>query len=195
MEISCQLPENVLFKKATLSDFNKLTAKKLKLHTAIDNPYKICDFRPAFGRIFEDNLSDFEFWGYSDLDLVYGNLSHFISLNNLKNFDIITSRSDYVAGHFTLFRNTNNINNLYKKIIGIRRILQNNKRHFAIDERSNLTGSPIENLADKHLGLKFFVKICRSILFRIYKTRIIQFDFNQVLNKEKKNKKLNICRP
>lgn len=72
-------------------------------------PYKVCDFRPAFGDIFKYELEGYEFWGISDMDMILGNLSDFITDDLLNNFDKI-----YTFGHLSLIRNTAELNTIYK---------------------------------------------------------------------------------
>ncbi len=141
-------PSNINYVYATLSDFNHLASKKLNLNVNIQNPYKICDLRPAFGKIFEDFLDVSDFWGYSDLDLIYGNIEYFLTDQILESFDIISSREDYLAGHFTLFRNTEKINRLYQKCPVYTNIFEDNAHHYAFDERSNLFGKRLFQSTD-----------------------------------------------
>ncbi len=133
-------PDNVVIESFSLSEFNKMASTELGLDIHIRNPYKICDLRPAFGVIFSKFLKDADFWAYSDLDLVYGNIDRFLSQEIFENHDIITSRKEYLAGHFTLYRNDKIVNELYKLSPLYQEIFQDNSRHFAFDERSNLYG-------------------------------------------------------
>jgi hypothetical protein len=188
-----QLPSNVQLISASLEDFNSLASKKLGIKIKIKDAYKICDFRPAFGQIFEDYIISYEFWGHSDLDIIYGKLSHFIPSSLLETFDIITSRREYAAGHFTLYRNCNRINFLYKKIFRINSILCRSHLHYAIDERSNLIGRILYNNSkiNSHI-INMWLKIKRFLLFRIYLTRLITFDMTQVFQKNERKKELKI---
>lgn len=133
-------PVNVKFIQQSLQDFNHLASRKLGLSINIINPYKICDLRPAFGKIFEKYINDYEFWGYSDLDLFYGNLKRFLTNDVLANNDLISVRKDYFSGHFALYRNTRIVNSLYSMGFRYKKIFQDSKRHYAYDERSNIYG-------------------------------------------------------
>jgi hypothetical protein len=133
-------PHNVHFVHGTLSDFNRNSSRKLKLNINISNPYKICDLRPAFGVIFEDFLNSADFWGYSDLDLIYGNIRSFITDEILKSYEIISTREEYMSGHFALYKNQDKINLLFQKCKNFKEIFQNSNYYFAFDERSNLIG-------------------------------------------------------
>ena len=113
----CELPErapkNTRFTPLSLDAFSTLASDKLDLPIQVKTPYKICDFLPAYGVIFEDHLETFDFWGHGDLDVVYGDLRHFLTDDVLANHDVITTRKEYIAGHLTLFRNTGMARRLY----------------------------------------------------------------------------------
>ena len=56
-----------------LEEFNNLIKLKLGVNPNIkEGTCKASDFRPALGVILEDQLKDYDFWGHTDLDCVYG---------------------------------------------------------------------------------------------------------------------------
>lgn len=77
----------------------------------LKTPYKLCDFKPAYGEVFEKELEDYDFWGYCDPDVVFGNISHFIDDELLSRYDKL-----YVKGHFSLYRNTPTVNSTYRDL-------------------------------------------------------------------------------
>ena len=101
-----ELLQNVKIVYFTLNDFNQLATHKLNLKIRVNHPYKICDFRPAFGKIFEEYINSYDFWGYSDIDLIYGNIRKFLPDEILNEFDLVSPRREYFTGHFALYRNT-----------------------------------------------------------------------------------------
>tara|TARA_B110000444_G_C18849376_1_gene604316 strand:- start:3644 stop:4408 length:765 start_codon:yes stop_codon:yes gene_type:complete len=103
-------------------EINNLLNVKLPI-----NVRKICDLKPAYGEIFKEEIEKYDFWGFADLDIIWGNIESFIDDNKLNKFDIITSRKKNIAGHFTLLRNTNKINKLYKKIPDYKKIFKKEK--------------------------------------------------------------------
>jgi len=93
--------------------FMQIAAKKLGFAINIEDPVKICDFKPAFGKIFEDFLNHYDFWGFTDIDLIYGKLSSRINDSLLHHYDVICGYKDYISGPFCILRNKPNINRLY----------------------------------------------------------------------------------
>jgi len=132
-------PENVKFIKGNLENFKQLVSEKLDITPSIKDSYKICDFRPAFGIIFEDYLRDYDFWGYGDIDLIYGDIRKFITEKDLDKYDIISAKKEFTAGHFTLLKNSEEMNNLYKKTLNYRNVFER-EDHVGFDEGSwNIT--------------------------------------------------------
>jgi hypothetical protein len=75
------------------------------------------DFMVAYGKIFEDYLKKFDFWGMmAGPDILFGRLDHFLPDSYLKDCDIFTDDPKFIDGCFTLFRNKIGINKLYEQI-------------------------------------------------------------------------------
>jgi hypothetical protein len=107
-------PPNVQFVPFSLAQFNRLASEKLGQAIAVGSPYKLCDFKPAYGRIFEDWLTDAAFWGHTEIDLVFGDIRRFLTEDILREHDVISARREYLVGHFTLYRNTGFATRLYE---------------------------------------------------------------------------------
>jgi hypothetical protein len=88
---------------------------------------KVCDLKPAYGLIFADALRGFDFWAHSDLDIVWGNVRHFLTAPFLEQYDVVTSTFRKVAGHFGLFRNTPETNRTFELIPDIKTAMASRK--------------------------------------------------------------------
>lgn len=104
------VPSNVVIHQMSFDDFFRLLDSKFDFPVEIRDYHKICDLKPAFGYLFEDYIRDFEFWGYCDLDTVFGDLNAFITPEILKHYDKL-----FCLGHCVLFRNTFENNRLFMK--------------------------------------------------------------------------------
>ena len=98
----------------------------------LEKPYKLCDLRPAYFSIFESELAQFkisekDYIGWCDCDLIFGKISNFISLE--KNYEVLG-----IHGHFTAFKNTNTFKLLYQEIENFPTLIVD-KVHHLIDER------------------------------------------------------------
>lgn len=144
--------ENIKQVEFSLSEFNDLASDKLDISVGLKNPYKVCDFKPAFGKIFEEYINGYEFWCYFDVDLLFGNISHFINNKTLDNFDLISTYLHFLSGPFCLFRNEKYINQLYSRVSEYDEILQD-PEHFGFDEI--IQRKEIEGVSLRKLGLGF----------------------------------------
>lgn len=103
---------NIICYKLTFSDYCEMVSERLGVDFHPQQAYKLCDLRPFYGYIHKDLLSEYDFWGYGDNDLVYGDLSTLTSDAMLDTYDVITTMSERIAGHFAIFRN----NEKYRKL-------------------------------------------------------------------------------
>src|SRR5688500_16436760 len=90
--IGTELPKNVMFFPLTFSQFNDLYQKANRNRERASDIYKLCDFRPAFGRMFIDLVSRYEWYGWGDVDVVYGNLESYTK-RIASGFDVISFNS------------------------------------------------------------------------------------------------------
>jgi hypothetical protein len=96
-------------------------------------PYKLCDFKPAYGFLFEKHLTGYDFWGHCDLDIIFGDIRAFMTHELLENYDVISSRHDYVTGSFALYKNTPEVNTLFMKSKDFQFVFTS-PNHFCFDE-------------------------------------------------------------
>ncbi len=111
-EIPGALPPNVILKKMTFRDFVKHIQSFFDFKISLEKPYKICDFRPAFGVIFQQDIAGYDYWGYCDIDLIWGDLSQLAEIVRQKRFDKILEN-----GHCTLVKNTPEIRNGFQALL------------------------------------------------------------------------------
>ena len=57
-------PNNVKVVYTTLSEIKSRIEKKLGFDIKLDTPYKLCDFKPTYGYVFDEYLKGYAFWGY-----------------------------------------------------------------------------------------------------------------------------------
>lgn len=118
----------------TLEQFNQLASEKLAIPIRVNWGYKLAEFRPAFGVIFEDYLQDYDFWGYCDLDIIFGKISNFITEELLATYDVITASEIQLVGHFVLFRNTAIVTNLFRQTEDYIKAFTDNEQYYNFDE-------------------------------------------------------------
>ena len=94
----------------------------------ISKPYKMCDYKVAYGEMFQEYIKDYDFWGHCDADLIFGDIRKFVTDDILNKYDRLG-----VDGFFSLFRNTIEINAIYRKVDDITKIFTEQKP-FGFDE-------------------------------------------------------------
>jgi hypothetical protein len=128
-------PDNVKIIFRTIEQLKTVAYLKLGFEINIDYPYKLNDFKPAFGFLFPEIVQGYDFWAQSDLDVIFGNLRNFLDEEFLSNYDFISVRQDYATGCFALYRNNEKMNTYFMKSIHYQQIFSSPK-HYCFDECS-----------------------------------------------------------
>ena len=125
-----ELPANVKIIPCSIEQFRKDASSKLGFEVAVESPYKLCDFKPAYGHIFYDYIKEYDFWGYCDIDLIFGNIRTFMTKELLDEYDIISARHDYLTGCFALYRNNQRMRELFKQSKDYRKVFTDPRNFF-----------------------------------------------------------------
>lgn len=94
-------PNNVHVIPMTLQEMKKIAEKKLGFSIRLETPYKLCDYKPTYGFLFEEYIKEYEYWGHCDCDLIFGNLEKILTPLLNQNYDKL-----FAAGHLTVYKNT-----------------------------------------------------------------------------------------
>ncbi len=199
LKIKCACPANVKLFDVGLGELTERISQMFGLEVQIKYPYKLTDFKPAFGCIFSDYLSSYAFWGYGDMDLIYGKLNHFLSPGLFARYDIISPSRDFFPGHFLLLRNTDPICNFFRRARDWKKIF-NAELCFSFDEKNNNAGirpepeiiqteifRQIENhLLEYKTGRNQLLSMLNKLIGSRWKknkySRVDLNDFNSILN-------------
>ena len=100
------IPDNVEIFNLSFDDFKGKIQEKFNFNISLESPYKLCDFKPVYGYVFANLLNNCEYWGYCDMDVVFGNLKKFLPKEK---YDKIS-----YLGHFCLYKNTKFIRECFK---------------------------------------------------------------------------------
>lgn len=107
-------PNNVHVKYIEFQQLKDKIQSKFEFKIVLDSPYKLCDYKPAYGHIFEEYIKEYDFWGHCDVDLIWGNIRKFVTDDILDKYDRLFS-----YGHFVLYRNSYEVCRWYKTLDGI----------------------------------------------------------------------------
>lgn len=99
---------NVRIIPMTFRQMKEIIKTKLGNRFVIRTPYKLCDYKVAYGLLFEDYIREYPFWGFCDIDTLLGNLNHFITDEVLEHHDKL-----FRHGHMILMRNNEKMRKLF----------------------------------------------------------------------------------
>lgn len=144
-------PDNVHVHYETFADMQERARRRFDFLISLDKPYKLCDFRPAYGLLFAEYLTGYPFWGHCDCDLVFGRLGRFVTDDMLAAYDKI-----FMQGHCSLYRNDERTNRAFMLPLEgeevYRRVLSS-ARGFTFDESYLPTN--VNRIFQEH-GLRLF---------------------------------------
>lgn len=189
--------DNIHYHRLKFSEFNNIAIKKGILNKEHSSPYKLCDLKPAWADILEEYIpeSKYNFVGYTDIDLILGDIKKFINQEVLKEYDFFNIWNEYVSGVFSLIRN----NQFNRKIYTLSKswnLIFNDTGFFSFDENflPKFKNKCIENipLVSFHdiineLGAKGRLKI-KKLNQNAIETRPSFLKFEKGVLKDDKNK-------
>lgn len=103
--------KNIIVHRMQFSDFQQVVQKAFDFPVVLDRPYKLCEYKQAYGYILQDYIKDYDFWGFGDLDLVYGDIRAFITEEALSHKFLLG------WGHLTLLHNDEDTNSYFMKSV------------------------------------------------------------------------------
>lgn len=112
-------PRNVVISSMTWAQYQAHVSRKLDISFDTDRKYKICDLRPAYGVLWEDEIAGFDFFGWSDIDVIYGDLRHFLTDDVLEH-NVVSTHTWCFSGHFCLLKNEPWVKNAFRELEGWR---------------------------------------------------------------------------
>lgn len=102
-------PDNVKVHYTSFCKIKERLQSIFDFKIKLESPWGLCAFRPCYGDAFVDYLHGYDFWGYCDCDLIFGDIRNFLTEEVLDTFDKILW-----LGHFSLIRNTAIVNKVYR---------------------------------------------------------------------------------
>ena len=102
-------PENVHVYYMTFKNMQKLIQSKFDFEVSINKPYKLCDYKVAYGYIFYEYIKEYEYWGYCDTDIVWGDLDSFLDEKLKMSFDKL-----FPLGHLSIYKNSEKLRTLFR---------------------------------------------------------------------------------
>jgi hypothetical protein len=123
-EIPLDPPENVKFVSSSFTDYVDFISKRLGINFKPSEHYKICDVKPMYGDLYSDDIVDYDYYGFGDLDVIYGDIRKFYT-DDVLSFDVVSTHVGMISGHLALFKNTKALRKAYSNIPNWKDYLEN----------------------------------------------------------------------
>ncbi len=183
IQLKGYVPNNVKQRRFSPGDFCSLVKEKLGITLLMDNTYKVCDYKPTYGKVFESYLKDFDYWAYSDIDLFYGDMAASPIFPLLGKYDIISGFSGFASGPFCMFRNISRVNNLYCGIKNYKTILGSPEYH-GFDEHIVKKENEGISLLKIILLIRFLAGSISNVRKFLFNIKLFKYEFQWYVKKK-----------
>ena len=160
-------PQNIQVVNKGIDDIEKLIKSRISTSAKLERPYKLCDYKPAYGVLFEEYIKQYNFWGHCDIDLIWGDLEHTV-------LPLLAQNKDryFKYGHLTLYKNTPEVAEFYKKDYLI--------FDKTIQQDYNLTFNPYDNylIVKINMILRQLYEIDKNLILNVK----FEYDSNYQIN-------------
>ena len=132
--------KNIEFVTLPFDDLRKKVQSKFDFEISLKTPYKLCDYKVAYGFIFEEELKEYDYWGFCDTDVLLGDIYQF-----LEEYNFFTN--DYarygLLGHLQIFKNSQEVNHVFMSGQGLNYRLDyhnvfTSEQNFIFDEAEGI---------------------------------------------------------
>ena len=102
--------KNIEFVTLSFDELREKVQSKFDFKISLKTPYKLCDYKVAYGLIFEEELKGYDYWGFCDTDVLLGDIYQFLEEHSF-------FENDYVRygllGHLQIFKNSQEVNRIF----------------------------------------------------------------------------------
>lgn len=105
-----EYPKNVKPFIRSFGSMKSMFEERLGFAVSLEQPFRFCDFRPAFGVLFADYLEGYDFWGHCDIDQIFGDIKSVINDEILSQYERVLFQ-----GHLSLYKNNAKMNRLFEQ--------------------------------------------------------------------------------
>jgi hypothetical protein len=95
------IPGNVQVIQSTLEDIKKIFRKAIEIDIKLDEPYKLCDYKPLYWILADHFHIRYDYWGHCDIDLLFGDLQKFLAEAKFH-----TVNRCFGLGHLSIYKNS-----------------------------------------------------------------------------------------
>ncbi|MFY9820722.1 MAG: DUF6625 family protein [Thermoanaerobaculia bacterium] len=154
--------DNVDCVHLSFAEYKGLVRERLGIAFDPPAPYKLCDLKPCLGHIHERDAAGFRFFGYGDIDVIYGNIRSFYTDDVLAGVNVLSTHPERLSGHFAVLRNTRAFRRAFECIPNYQTLLE--QPHYANMDEGSFTSVFSPSAAEELHGLRMddHLDPCRS---------------------------------
>lgn len=142
-------PPNFRLFSCSLDEIKEKASKVVGFSVELERAYKLCDYRPIYGYLFEEYLSEYDYWAHCDFDMIFGDIQEFCEKYRIEKYDRFLP-----FGHLSFYRNCKEVSDRYTlpaKGFDYRDVFSS-KENFIFDEEPGM------NYIYKYNNFPFFDK-------------------------------------
>jgi hypothetical protein len=115
----CPIPEdpplNVRFLRTDFASYCDMVSAKLGVCFQPDTSHNLCKLRPMYGEIHAADIEGYDYFGWSDLDVIFGDVRS-IYTDEILTHNVISAEQFSCSGPFTLIKNEPWLKSAYRHI-------------------------------------------------------------------------------
>lgn len=166
-----ECPENVKIIHVTFKEVQNRIQSIFNFPIILDKPYKLCDYKPVYGEAFSDYIKKYDYWGYCDLDIIWGDIRKFITNDILEKYERIFTR-----GHCSIFKNSLKTNSLYRTLPSLGcndyKKVFTSKKNYCFDEWAGHCGWGLSEILRRNNIKQYNEIVFADIYFLSHQFRI-----------------------
>ncbi len=109
------VPPNVLFISMSFQDYQKLASDRLDIVFETESSYALCNLKPTYGLIHQEYVEGYDYVGFGDIDVIYGDLRAFYT-DEILRYNTLSTHEKRVSAHLFLIKNDEQWINAFRKI-------------------------------------------------------------------------------
>ncbi len=108
-ERAWQIPANVRIIPMTFDACKQLIVQRVGVIPERMMPYKMCDYKVTYGLLFEELLEGYDYWGFCDPDMIFGNIDRLNIQGRMGKYPAMQGQ-----GHLAFYQNTPEAKRFFK---------------------------------------------------------------------------------
>lgn len=145
-----EYPPNVRFVKLSWQDYISKVSNRLDIRFRPYSTYSICNIRPAFGVVHREYIAGYPFFGWGDLDVIYGDIIRNYSYM-MQHADIISNDDRICSGHLMILRNVEWVREAFMLIGDWRELLE---RHGPTEWKDSLDEARLSSIFNPNPAIR-----------------------------------------